>query len=39
LPTFFVGEEVFFGKDQLREVEEEITRASKRHRRAEPTDI
>jgi 2-hydroxychromene-2-carboxylate isomerase len=23
-PTFFVGEEIFFGKDRLREVEEEI---------------
>jgi 2-hydroxychromene-2-carboxylate isomerase len=27
-PTFFVGEEIFFGKDRLREVEEEIMRAS-----------
>jgi 2-hydroxychromene-2-carboxylate isomerase len=27
-PTFFVGEELFFGKDRLRDVEEEITRAS-----------
>ena len=26
-PTFFVGEEMFFGKDQLRDVEEEIERA------------
>lgn len=26
-PTFFVGEEIFFGKDRLREVEEEIVRA------------
>ncbi len=26
-PTFFVGEEMFFGKDRLREVEEEIGRA------------
>jgi 2-hydroxychromene-2-carboxylate isomerase len=25
-PTFFVGEEMFFGKDRLRDVEEEITR-------------
>jgi 2-hydroxychromene-2-carboxylate isomerase len=25
-PTFFVGEEMFFGKDQLRDVEEEFTR-------------
>jgi 2-hydroxychromene-2-carboxylate isomerase len=25
-PTFFVGEEMFFGKDQLRDVEEEILR-------------
>ena len=23
-PTFFVGSEMFFGKDQLRDVEEEI---------------
>jgi 2-hydroxychromene-2-carboxylate isomerase len=23
-PTFFVGEEIFFGKDRLRDVEEEI---------------
>ena len=27
-PTFFVGEEIFFGKDKLREVEEEIVRAA-----------
>lgn len=26
-PTFFVGKEIFFGKDRLREVEEEIHRA------------
>jgi 2-hydroxychromene-2-carboxylate isomerase len=26
-PTFFVGEEIFFGKDRLREVEEEILAA------------
>jgi 2-hydroxychromene-2-carboxylate isomerase len=25
-PTFFVGDEIFFGKDQLRDVEEEILR-------------
>jgi 2-hydroxychromene-2-carboxylate isomerase len=25
-PSFFVGEELFFGKDQLRDVEEELTR-------------
>lgn len=25
-PTFFIGEEIFFGKDRLREVEEEIVR-------------
>lgn len=25
-PTFFVGDEIFFGKDRLREVEEEIMR-------------
>jgi 2-hydroxychromene-2-carboxylate isomerase len=27
-PTFFVGEEIFFGKDRLRDVEEEIVRAT-----------
>ena len=27
-PTFFVGDEIFFGKDRLREVEEEIVRAT-----------
>ncbi len=27
-PTFLVGEEIFFGKDRLREVEEEIIRAA-----------
>ena len=26
-PTFFVGDEMFFGKDRLREVEEEIEAA------------
>jgi 2-hydroxychromene-2-carboxylate isomerase len=26
-PTFFVGEEIFFGKDKLRDVEDEIARA------------
>jgi hypothetical protein len=25
-PTFFIGEEIFFGKDQLRDVEEEYRR-------------
>jgi 2-hydroxychromene-2-carboxylate isomerase len=25
-PTFFVGDEIFFGKDKLRDVEEEIAR-------------
>ncbi len=25
-PTFFVGNEIFFGKDRLRDVEEEIVR-------------
>ena len=25
-PTFFVGKEIFFGKDRLRDVEEEIVR-------------
>jgi len=29
-PTFFVGEEIFFGKDKLREVEEEIVAARAR---------
>lgn len=29
-PTFFVGTEMFFGKDQLRDVEEEIARAARR---------
>jgi 2-hydroxychromene-2-carboxylate isomerase len=28
-PTFFVGEEIFFGKDQLRDVEEAISDAGK----------
>jgi 2-hydroxychromene-2-carboxylate isomerase len=27
-PTFFVGDEIFFGKDRLRDVEEEIIRAN-----------
>ncbi len=27
-PTFFVGDEIFFGKDKLGDVEEEIVRAS-----------
>jgi 2-hydroxychromene-2-carboxylate isomerase len=27
-PTFFVGEEIFFGKDRLRDVEEEIRRTA-----------
>jgi len=27
-PTFFVGEEIFFGKDRLRDVEEEIVQQS-----------
>ena len=26
IPTFFVGDEIFFGKDRLREVEEEIAK-------------
>ncbi|RYF64574.1 MAG: 2-hydroxychromene-2-carboxylate isomerase, partial [Comamonadaceae bacterium] len=26
IPTFFVGDQIFFGKDRLREVEEEIVR-------------
>lgn len=29
-PTFFVRDEVFFGKDRLREVEEEIVRVRPR---------
>jgi 2-hydroxychromene-2-carboxylate isomerase len=29
-PTFFVGTEIFFGKDRLREVEEEIEAAKAR---------
>ncbi len=29
-PTFFVGEEMFFGKDRLRDVEEEIVAAKAR---------
>jgi 2-hydroxychromene-2-carboxylate isomerase len=28
-PTFFVGDEIFFGKDRLRDVEEEIARAGR----------
>lgn len=28
-PTFFVGEEIFFGKDSLRDVEEEIARTER----------
>ncbi len=28
LPAFFVGDEMYFGKDRLREVEEEIVRAA-----------
>jgi 2-hydroxychromene-2-carboxylate isomerase len=28
-PTFFVGDEMFFGKDRLRDVEEEIVRAGR----------
>ena len=31
-PTFFVGEEIYFGKDRLREVEEEIERRKKEAR-------
>lgn len=27
-PTFFVGDEIFFGKDRLREMEEEISRTA-----------
>ena len=29
-PTFFVGDEIFFGKDRLRDVEEEIVAAKAR---------
>ena len=32
-PTFFVGDEIFFGKDRLREVEEEIVCAARGNRR------
>jgi 2-hydroxychromene-2-carboxylate isomerase len=32
-PTFFVGEEIFFGKDRLRDVEEEIVRENAYHPR------
>jgi len=28
-PTFFVGNEIFFGKDRLRDVEEEIVRTTR----------
>jgi 2-hydroxychromene-2-carboxylate isomerase len=31
-PTFFVGDEMFFGKDRLREVEDEIVRLNDIHR-------
>jgi 2-hydroxychromene-2-carboxylate isomerase len=27
-PTFFVGDEIFFGKDRLRDVEQEIVRTT-----------
>jgi 2-hydroxychromene-2-carboxylate isomerase len=27
-PTFFVGDEIFFGKDKLRDVEDEIARTN-----------
>lgn len=33
-PTFFVGEEMFFGKDQLRDVEESIVEQAGRQRLA-----
>ena len=29
-PTFFVGKEIFFGKDRLRDVEEEIVAQARR---------
>jgi 2-hydroxychromene-2-carboxylate isomerase len=29
-PTFYVGEEIFFGKDRLRDVEEEVVAAKGR---------
>ena len=35
-PTFLVGAEIYFGKDRLREVEEEIVRASSTGRPAAP---
>ena len=28
IPTFFVGSEIYFGKDRLRDVEEQITRTA-----------
>ena len=28
IPTFFVGGDIYFGKDRLRDVEEEIARAA-----------
>ena len=28
-PTFFVGDEIYFGKDRLRDVEEAITATSR----------
>jgi 2-hydroxychromene-2-carboxylate isomerase len=31
-PTFFVGDQIYFGKDRLREVEEEIERQRKEAR-------
>ena len=36
-PTFFVGDEIFFGKDRLREVEDEIDRATGATRQPDAT--
>ena len=35
-PTFFVGDEIFFGKDRLREVEEQIRAGRDRRREESP---
>ena len=35
-PTFFVGDDIYFGKDRLRDVEEEIVRAASRERSMDP---
>ena len=38
-PTFFVGNEMFFGKEQLREVEEMVSGNWRRHGEREPNVI